>query len=80
MRKMFDLQDIKISVYDDLKVNMIVIKNRENKKINLYLNGLDDYLEIDKNNCLYLFKGLYTNEILKCLKMKDYSYNFIYDL
>lgn len=55
------------------------IENKKNYKINLYLNGLDDYLEIDKNEWVGLFNGDYSNDIITCLTNEDYNYNFIYE-
>jgi len=56
------------------------IENKHDKKLNIYLNGLDDYLEIEGNNWVGLFYGDYSNDIIESLKNKDYDYNFIYEV
>ena len=56
-----------------------VIENKKDHKINFYLNGLDDYLEIDKNNWLGLFNGEYSKIIIDSLINEDYTWNYIYE-
>lgn len=56
-----------------------VIENKKDHKINFYLNGLDDYLEIDKNNWLGLFNGEYSKSIIDSLINEDYIWNYIYE-
>lgn len=56
-----------------------VIENKKDHKINFYLNGLDDYLEIDKNNWLGLFNGEYSKSIIDSLINEDYTWNYIYE-
>lgn len=56
-----------------------VIENKKDHKINFYLNGLDDYLEIDKNSWLGLFNGEYSKIIIDSLINEDYTWNYIYD-
>lgn len=55
-----------------------IVENKTNKKINLYLNGINDYLEIEGNNWVGLFHGYYSNDIISILMNEEYSYNFIY--
>ena len=56
-----------------------VIENKKDHKINFYLNGLDDYLEIDKNSWLGLFNGEYSKIIIDSLINEDYTWNYIYE-
>lgn len=56
-----------------------VIENKKDHKINFYLNGLDDYLEIDKNSWLGLFNGEYSKSIIDSLINEDYTWNYIYE-
>ena len=56
-----------------------VIENKTDKKLNLYLNGLDDYLELDENDWVGLFYGDYSNDIVRCLINNDYNYNCVYE-
>jgi hypothetical protein len=53
------------------------IANKSDKKINLYLNGLDDYLEINGNDWVGLFSGDYSDNMVNCLMEEDYDYNYI---
>ena len=76
------LENDLIIVYDNMHDYdfKYAIKNKHDKKLNIYLNGLDDYLEIEGNNWVGLFYGDYSNDIIKSLKNKDYDYNFIYEV
>ena len=55
-----------------------IVENKTNKKINLYLNGIDDYLEIEGNDWVGLFHRYYSNDIINILINEEYSYNPIY--
>ena len=54
------------------------IENLTNKKINFYLNGLDDYLELEGNDWVGLFFGEYSDMIVESFINGDYSWNYIY--
>ena len=54
-----------------------VIQNKKNNDLNIYLNGLDDYVEIEKNNWVGLFGGDYTDDIIRCLLECNGDYNEI---
>lgn len=54
------------------------IENLTNKKLNFYLNGLDDYLELEENNWVGLFVGDYSDMIVESFINGDYSWNYIY--
>lgn len=56
-----------------------IIENKKDYKINFYLNGLDDYFEIDRNSWLGLFNGEYSKSIVDSLINKDYTWNYIYE-
>lgn len=55
-----------------------IIENLTDTKINFYLNGLDDYLEIERDNWVGLFIGEYSDMIVESFINGDYSWNYIY--
>lgn len=56
-----------------------IIDNKKEFDINIYLNGLDDYITISKNNWVGLLSGEYSDEIIRCLQENNGSYNEIYE-
>lgn len=80
MELIFENENLKI--YDTKKDYdfRYVIENKKNIKICVYLNGLDDYIEIDKNNWVGLFNGDYSDDIVKCLQENNGDYTFISEI
>lgn len=54
------------------------IENLTNNKINFYLNGLDDYLELEENSWVGLLVGDYSDMIVESFINGDYTWNYIY--
>lgn len=79
MKKIFENDLIIISDTQRNYDFKYVIENKKNYKINLSLNKLDDYLEIDKNNWLGLFNEDYSKSIVDSLINEDYTWNYIYE-
>lgn len=50
-----------------------VIENKKDYDIKLYLNGIDDYLELGKNNWVGLFNGDYSESIVDILINENYD-------
>lgn len=77
MKKIYENEFIKIS---DTRKNYdfrYIIENKKDNNINIYLNGLDDYMIIDKNSWIGLFNGDYSNDIIRCLIDDNGDYNEI---
>lgn len=55
-----------------------VIENKKEHDLNIYLNGMDDYIEIDKSNWIGLFNGEYSDDIIRCLQNENGDYNLIF--
>lgn len=53
-----------------------IIVNKKNSKLNIFLNELDDYLEIDGNNWIGLFYDEYNVDIINCIINKKADYNY----
>lgn len=55
-----------------------VIENLTDTRINIYLDDLDDYLEIMGNDWVGLLYREYSDEIVNNLIKEKYSWNYIY--
>ena len=72
-----------ITIYDtghDYDFKYCIENKNKGNDINIYLNELDDYIEIQKNNWVGLFSGDYSKMIIDSLLEGKYTYNYIYEV
>ena len=67
LKKIYENEDF--IIYEDNKGYdfKYTIKNKTNKKIVYYLNGMDDYLILQANDFIGLFNGDYSEEYIRCI-------------